>query len=141
MYNVKPYEPKILLISNGKPQNIYEFENYNEFLDWASFEFIKYDIVDKFSKGNVWELSTLHWRECRAMNDSYWGYRPEGIISYIVRDEFGSVYSINEIKHDYFNRREELKRTGKIKRPYWARRFNHPYEFRKDPVPVDFAKS
>lgn len=130
MYTVIPYEPKIKLISNGSPQEVHEFSNYTAFLDWCSIGFIQGRIVDKHSKGTAWDLATIRDRQ----NHYYWDvFKP---ICYIVRDEFGSMFSINEIEHDYYARRQELKRLGIIRRPRWFMRYEHPYEFRKDPVPT-----
>jgi len=134
MHKVTPYKPKVRLIGNGKSQEIIEFENYDEFLDWVSRDFIRNRIVNKFKK--------VHFKETRTVTETEkdeewwelslgrWPFRDEVIKPrYVLRDEFGSMISVNEAYHDYC-----VKKS--IERKYqhnWTS--DIPYTYRKDPVP------
>jgi hypothetical protein len=134
MYNIEPYKPKIRITSNGKPQEIYEFEDYNAFLNWADYTFINSRICSSFKKvgwfipGNIDGI--VRWDKQFRTDYSY--------TLYIVRDEFSSVYSTNEIVNDWKELRQERIRK---RSSWWRARFEPNYEYRKDPVPGTHHRS
>lgn len=145
MYTIKPYETKILLISNGEPQDIYEYDSYDKFLTYIHAHFVSSRVVNKFKKGSkedTWTTDELELEFGHALLRYELKYERDYINGkyvkstlYIVRDEFGSVISKKEILHALKIKDHELylERIKKHKRWGW---YSHvPYEYRKDPVP------
>jgi hypothetical protein len=130
MYDVKQYQPRMRLISDGKPQEIYEFENYEELLDWMDYNFVNTKLVDSFKKkwfhvGNI--DGYAHWEK------EMW--KIDTPIKFIVRDEFGSAFTAKEIANDWYELRYKIRLDAYHRRGRYSWQFIKPFVRRYDPVP------
>jgi len=116
MYTVEPYKVEIRLIDKNGIVMVYP--DYDTFLNNVTYYFIERYIVD----------TCKEWP-----NEWYNFWEPEKEYKrYIVRDEFGSVYTNTEILHD--------KRT--LNNIYRGYRINKPHQFiyRYSPIPFTGKK-
>ena len=118
MYTVEPYKAEIRLISNLNGL-IEVYPDYESFLDSLTYEFIEKHIVTTFKE---WPLG-MWWLGCKLGELRY--------ERFVVRDEFGSIFSSTEIYNDFRERRAETHRSK------WTKWWNRIYEFvyRQTPVP------
>lgn len=117
MHNVPVYRPKIRLVSNEYPQKITEFKCYENFISWLTYNFVNLLLVDNF-KGRLLITNI----EGRFQNTG------DSPVLYMVRDEFGSTYSVNEIMQAWYVHRKKS-------RSLWADFRKPKGQYRKDPVP------
>ena len=118
MYVVPRENPEIRLIGHDGSVSIYA--NYQEFLRCTDYFFAKKHIITTFKE---W---TSYWRISWTL-----GYK-KIYPRYVVRDEFGSVFSQTEILHDIkeFRRLEYLGKSARL----------YDFVFRATPVPYTGKK-
>lgn len=83
MYTVPQYEPWVELI--GEDGSVSRYDNYKKFIEAASYYFVKNHLVLTFKDRAIKGLI-------------YWGQEPKPL--FILRDQFGSVFSPSEVIHD-----------------------------------------
>jgi len=126
MYNVRPINPEIRLIGHEGVESVYP--SYEYFLEHTSYYFINEYIIDKLSK----PPGSLYWYGFIQPKHEY----------YVLRDEFGSVFSRAEILNDkrelntstwiykslygWEYRRTPVPRTGKLRRRYFGCYYKRP---------------
>jgi len=115
MYVVGQYKPEIRLISNLKGV-VGIYPDYESFLDNMDYSFIEMRIVTTFKD---WPHRTT-WLDFRRIDDPY--------EKFVARDKFGSVFSSNEIRHDFVKRRHLSRVTTD-----WYRT-RHDFIYRETPV-------
>ena len=117
MYTVEPYRTEVRLISNiNGLVDVYPY--YEEFLNSLTYTFIEKRIVTTFKD---WPVGVYSWRN--LFDNQY--------ERFVVRDEFGSVFSSNEILNDFLNTRK-MKVHYKKWSYSWIR---HNFIYRETPVP------
>jgi len=113
MYTVTQYKVEIRLINRDGVVGVYP--DYDAFLDSVSYWFVKEHIVTTLKEWPVdWYLRWV------------FGKKPD---FYIVRDEFGSVFTSTEILEDKFD-----KNKKKSSLEQWFLK-KHDFTYRKTPVP------
>lgn len=115
MYTVQRYEPEIRLISREGVEKVYP--NYEAFLEDMTYSFVESRVLTTFKDENLnWFLVGLFYKEVKPPH-------------FVVRDEFGSVFSRDEILAD-LNR----KRFEQIRNSRWHK-LRHDFLYRRTPVP------
>lgn len=112
MYDIPQYKPRIRLIKNDR--EVFEYENYDEFIEAMNYWFVEDHVVTTFKD----------WPE-KYMR--IWSRAGEEIIRYIVRDEFGSVITKNDIL-------EDIRQKNRARRTEWCLRREN-FIYRHSPVP------
>ena len=118
MYTVSPYRNEIRLISNLNGL-VGVYLDYESFLGALTFDFVERRIVTTF---RAWPQKTT-WLDFWKINETY--------EKFVVRDEFGSVFTSNEVLNDFFA-------TRRIQRQYkkWSRAWiRNNFVYRETPVP------
>lgn len=120
MYEVKPYEPRIRLIGNDG--TVVEYDSWEECISSLEWNFVNNQVVTKFNDPR--DAITLDWyfEDLRK----HLSRRTQ----YVIRDEFGSVFSRGEIlnaiaENNYLKYHK--------KNSYFYNKFEFMY--RKTPVP------
>ena len=118
MYIVPKYEPKIRVISKDGSETVYK--NLEEFLKHNSLHFIRSHVVTTFKEFPVNFRPRIYLlrQEDRELLDLY-----------IVRDEFGSVFSAGELIHAQEKRIRENPGYSR-----WRVDLSH-HVYRQNPVP------
>jgi len=114
MYEVPTYQPEIRLIGNDG--SVVTYNNYQEFISSIDYYFVEKHVVTTMKD---WPTGWF----------VHWQIGENRYPKYIVRDEFGSVFSQSEILHDA----RELRRINYIMGRFYNRR--HNFVFRATPVP------
>jgi len=121
MYVVPQYEPRIRLIAKDGTEDV--FDNYEEFLKYNNSYFVKNHVVTTF-RDYPEHLRGRHTGIVRLTLEE----RQE-LELYIVRDEFGRVFSADEIIE------EQRKRYWKkVKHSWFGVEYTH-HVYRQNPVP------
>ena len=115
MYIVPQYEPKIRLIARDGTETVYN--NYDEFLEHNSLYFIREHVATTFRDFPEGRHVYLSWEERQSLD------------LYIVRDEFGSVFSAGELIHAQEKRIRENPGYSR-----WRVDLSH-HVYRQNPVP------
>jgi len=117
MYIIEPYKAKIRLISNLNGL-VEVYPNYESFLNNLTYDFIDKRIVTTFK-----DWPNVNWW--------LWGLRESRYELFVVRDEFGSVFSRTEIYNDFKEIRAKKHTSKWIE--FWNRRYDFVYRY--TPVP------
>jgi len=128
MYDIPQYQPEIRLI--GTDGEVYHYKNYQEFIENVNYYFVERHVINTMKEHHSW-LDALIYRRL--------GKNDECPTKYIIRDQFGSMFSKNEVLNDI----REYNKSTRNKNSY-IRKYNERYRhviFRYTPVPFTGKKS
>jgi len=113
MYDIPQHKSRIRLMSSEG--DIFEYANYDEFIEGLNYWFVEERVVTTFRD----------WPE-------RWVYLGKELVRYIVRDEYGSVITKNDIL-------DSIRQINRSKRTEWCLRREN-FVYRHSPVPYTGSK-